>query len=254
MKKSEFIALLCLTGSLMSACVTSTTTGAVPPESNDDDAAEYNYQLGARYYQAQNYDLARDRLQRAIELNDNMAKAYMTLGMTYEALENKRLATEAYKDAIRTAPRDFNIQNGYAVFLCRQRDFEGAGKYFARAANHPENDDAEQTLTNAGLCMMQKPDEVAAERFFRSALESKASYGEALLQLCLLKYKTQDYLGARAFLQRYIAGNTATAGVLYLGAEIEGKLDNARGRKEFVDQLLSEFPDSPEADKVQSDG
>ncbi len=254
MKKSELIALLCLTGFLTSACVTSTTTGAVPPEANDGDAAEYNYQLGARYYQAQSYDLALDRLQRAIELDDNMAKAYMTLGMTYEALENKRLATEAYKDAIRAAPRDFNIQNGYAVFLCRQRDYEGAGKYFERAANHPENDDAEQTLTNAGLCMMQKPDDVAAERFFRAALESKASYGEALLQLCLLKYKSQDYLGARAFLQRYMAGSTTTAGVLYLGAEIEGKLGNARGRKEFVDRLLSEYPDSPEAGKVQSDG
>ena len=44
--------------------------------------------------------------------------------------------------------------------------------------------------------------------------------------------------------------NTVTAGVLNLAAEIEGKLGNRRGRAEFLDQLLREFPDSPEAGKV----
>jgi type IV pilus assembly protein PilF len=178
----------------------------------------------------------------------------MTLGMTYEALENKRLATNAYENAIRVAPRDFNIQNGYAVFLCKQRDFEGAGKYFERASNHPENDNAERTLTNAGLCMMQKPDLAKAERFFREAVERKATYGEALLQLCLLKFQQQDYMNARAFLQRYMSSNRTTAGVLYLAAEIEGKLGNDSGREEFVNRLLREFPDSREAQKVLGSG
>ena len=94
----------------------------------------------------------------------------------------------------------------------------------------------------------------AAERFFRKALEKRPSYGEALLQICLLKYQEQDYLSARAFLQRYMAVNTATAGVLYLASEIEGKLGNDRGQAEFADQLLREFPDSPEAGKVSGSG
>ena len=46
----------------------------------------------------------------------------------------------------------------------------------------------------------------------------------------------------------------STAGVLLLGAEIEGKLGNDSGRAEFVNQLLSEFPDSPEARKALSSG
>ena len=238
---------------MATGCI-STTTGMPAPESDDDDAAEYNYQLGARYYQNESYELARDRLQRAIELEPRLAKAHMTLGMVYEALDNSRLARESYDNSIRVAPRDFNIQNAYAVFLCRQRDFDGASKYFERAGKHPENDDAEVTLTNAGLCMARKPDEAAAERFFRAALDHKSTYGEALLQLSLLKYKQQDYLGARAFLQRFISSNPTSAGVLYLGAEIEGKLDNDRGRTEFVNQLLREYPASPEARKVLSDG
>jgi type IV pilus assembly protein PilF len=252
-KKSEAIALVLLVSFSLSGCI-STTTGTPPPEADDDDAAELNYQLGARYYQKGTYDLARDRLVLAVELDPKMAKAYSTLGLTYEALGNLRLATDSYEKAIKAAPSDFNTQNTYAVFLCKQRDFSGAKKYFEKAASAPTNDFSERTLTNAGVCMAQQPDLAAAEELFRKALEKRPTYGEALLQLCLLKYQQEDFLGARAFLQRYMAMNTATAGVLYLAAEIEGKLGNNRGRNEYVDQLLREFPDSLEARKVGSSG
>ena len=253
MKKSDFIAAILMLGLIVSGCI-STTSGTPAPEADEADAAELNYQLGARYYQNQNYELARDRLKLAVELDPKMAKAYSTLGMTYEALGNLRLATEAYERAVKVAPRDFDVQNAYAVFLCRQRDYEGAKKHFAKAAEHPENDNAERTLTNAGLCMAQKPDVAEAERFFREALERRSTYGEALLQLCLLKYKQQDYMSARAFLQRYMSTNKMSAGVLYLAAEIEGKLGNDKGRMEYVNQLLRDFPDSPEARKALGNG
>jgi len=252
-KKSDFIAAILMLVLIVSGCV-STTSGTPAPEADEEDAAELNYQLGARYYQNQNYELARDRLKLAIELDPRMAKAYSTLGMTYEALGNLRLATESYERAVKVAPRDFDVQNAYAVFLCRQRDYDGAKKHFAKAAEHPENDNAERTLTNAGLCMARKPDVAEAERFFREALERRSTYGEALLQLCLLKYQQQDYMSARAFLQRFMSANKMSAGVLYLAAEIEGKLGNDKGRTDFVNQLLREFPDSPEARKALGNG
>ena len=253
MKKSGLIALALLVSFSLSACI-STTTGAPSPEADDDDAAELNYQLGARYYNSGAYDLARDRLTLAAELDPKMAKAYSTLGMTYEALDNLRLATEAYENAVKAAPNDFNVQNAYAVFLCKQRDFDGARRYFEKAANHPENDNGERTLTNAGLCIAQKPDTAEAEKLFRAALDRRESYPEALLQLCLLKYKAEDYLSARAFLQRFMSSSPSSAGILLLAAEIEGKLGNDRGRSDYMNQLLREFPQSPEARKALSSG
>lgn len=251
MKKSQFPALLVLVGFLVSGCVSTTTTDGIEREPSAE-AAEYNYELGRSYLQKGSYELARDRLERALQIDPRMGKAQMALGMTYEGLGNQRLATEAYEQAVRLAPKDFTILNSYAVFLCKQKEYSEARRYFDKAANHPENDFAEQTLTNAGLCMMQKPDVAEAESFFRQALERKTTYGEALLQLCLLKYQQRDYLGSRAFLQRYMASHRATAGVLYLAAEIEGKLDNDRDRSEYVNRLLREFPESPEARRALS--
>jgi len=240
-------------GFLLTGCI-STTTGTTKSEPDEKAAAELTYQLGARYYNNGNYELARDRLLLSIEKEPRRAAAHTTLALTYEALGNQRLAVQSYQEAIRVAPRDFDVQNAYAVFLCRQKDYDEARKLFDKAIKHPENDYAETTMTNAGICMGQIPDAVAAESYFRAALDRSPNYGEALLQMCLMKFQQKDYLSARGFLQRYMSSSKTTAGVLYLAAKIEDMLDNDRGRAMYEDQLLREFPTSPEARKVLGSG
>lgn len=253
MKKSELILSGAIYLLLLGGCV-STSTGTAQIEPDEADAADLNYQLGARYFQNGNYELARDRLQLSIELSPKNGAAYSTLGRTYEALDNSRLARQAYEDSIRVAPKNFEVQNAYAVFVCNQREFDKAERHFTKAADHPENDNAELTLTNAGVCMLQKPDLQAAESLFRKALDRKKNFPDALLQLCLLKFKQEDYLASRAFLQRFMSANRTTAGILYLGAQIEQKLGDQRARSTYVNQLLRDFPTSPEARKVLETG
>ena len=247
MKSSNLIIPGAVCFLLMAGCISTTTGSITEPVRNDKDAAELNYQLGARYYQQGSYQLARDRLLLEIEIEPKMSVALTTLALTYEALGNIRLATDSYERAMRVAPRDFSVLNTYAVFLCGQKDYSQAKKRFDKAIAHPENDNAEVTMTNAGVCMMQEPDIAAAERYFRMALERKANHSEALLQLCLMKYQGKDYLGARAFLQRYMAVTVPSAEVLFLASRIEDMLGNDRGRTEFEDQLIREFPTSREA-------
>jgi type IV pilus assembly protein PilF len=236
---------------LLAGCVsTTTTTGDMPPEANEDNAADLNYQLGARYYKNGNYDLARDRLLYSLKLNPHRAITYSTLGLTYEALENQRLAREAYEKAIRVEPRNVDALNTYAVYLCRQGEYDEAPKYFDRAVKIPDNDDAYVMLTNAGVCMEQKPDLKKAEEYFREALDRKSNYGEALIQICVLKHNTDDNLHARAFMQRYLATNPPTASVLYLAMQIEKDLGDERAETDYSNRLLREFPTSPEARRV----
>jgi type IV pilus assembly protein PilF len=250
MKTSDFLGLILVGLFAMTGCVSTTTGSVTEPKRDDKEAAQLNYQLGARYYQQGSYELARDRLLLATEIDPKMALAFSTLALTYEALENTRLATEAYENALRAAPRNFDVQNFYAVFLCRQKEFDRARTMFDRAIAHAENDNSQVTMTNAGVCMMQKPDPVAAEKYFRAALEKKANFPEALLQLCLLKYGQEDYLGARAFLARYLTISPPTAELLFFASRIEGQLDNERGKKEFEDQLIRTFPSSEETRMV----
>ena len=238
-----------LLAATLAACI-STTTGVPEPQEDQRDAAQLNYELGARYYRQGSFELARQRLETSLDKDPRNATAWTTLALTYEALDNPRLATESYEKAIRTAPRDYNVQNTYAVFLCRQRRFDEAARYFDRAIDARENDRAENTMTNAGVCMLQKPDAVRAEAYFRQALDRRPNHCEALLQMSVLKHATGDNLSARAFLQRYQACGPMSAGMLYLGAEIEGALGDDRARLDYLNRLLREFPDSEEARQV----
>jgi len=252
-KKSKVLLGVIAALFVISGCI-STTTG--PPEKKADqgDAAELNYQLGARYYRKGDFDLARDRLELALEQNPKNGLAWSALGLTYEALGNLRLAEDAYDNAVRVAPRDYKIQENYAVFLCRQDRFDDARRYFDKAIKAPTNDYSEQTYTNAGVCMMQKPDHVAAEAYLRAALERRPNYGEALLQMSVLFFETGDNLRARAFLQRYLSSNMPTASVLYHAILIEEKLGDDTARRQYTLQLLRDFPDSAEAERIRQSG
>jgi type IV pilus assembly protein PilF len=238
---------------LLVGCV-STTTGKAPPEPNKNDAATANFQLGVRYFQNGNYELARDRLEQSLKIDPNRAVVWSTLGATYEMLGNLRLAEESHDKAVRLAPRDFDVQNAYAVFLCRQRRFDDAVEQLDRSIKAATNDNPEVMMTNAGVCMMQKPDYEQAETYFRQALERRPTHAEALLQMAVLKHSVGDNLSARAFLQRYRTSNKDNAGVLYLCSLIEHELGDDRAQAECADRLLQEYPRSAEAKKLKSAG
>ncbi len=231
--------------SMLCGCVTSTTETRHFEES--DEAAGHNYQLGVQYFRKGNYGLARDRLSRSLDFDPKMASAHSMLALTYVQLGNTRLATEHFDLAVRYGPNDQDVRNTYAVFLCGQGNYDEARKQFDRAINIRENDNPEVMMSNAGVCMAKKPDLELAERYFRQAIARRPSYGEALIQLAALKHRTEDNLTARSFLQRYLAFNEASAAVLYLAIQIETQLGMDREATDYLNQLLRDFPDSPEA-------
>jgi type IV pilus assembly protein PilF len=230
---------------ILCGCVSSTTE--VRRYEPEDDAAEQNYQLGARYFRNGNYELARDRLTRAVELDSRYAAAYSMLALTYVQLDNLRLATESFDQAVRYGPNNKDVRNAYAVFLCGQGEYDEARKQFDKAIEIRTNDNPEVMMSNAGVCMAKKPDLELAEQYFRQALARKSTYSEALIQLAALKFRTEEYLIARAFLQRYLIDNEATPAVLNLAIQIENKLGDDRAATDYMNQLLRDFPDSAEA-------
>ena len=235
------------------ACI-STTTGAPERKENTAEAAKQYYSLGARYYKNGQYELARERLTHALTFDPKSGIAHSVLALTYQALDIPRLAAEHFELAVRYAPRDINVRNSYAVFLCQQRDFDEARSQFERVIKIPENDDPEVMLTNAGVCMAQKPDLALAEQYFRRALTEKPGYGEALLQMALLQRQTGDQLSARGFLQRYLSANPSSAAILYLAVQIEKDIGNARASTDYTNVLLREYPGSAEARRLLETG
>ena len=232
-------------GVAIGGCVSSETVSRA--SNTEEDAADTNYQLGVQYYRNGSYELARDRLERSIEINSRNANAHSLLALTLVQLGNHRLARESFNRAVRIAPGNKDVRNTYAVYLCQQREFDDAIEQFDRAIGIRDNDSAWIEMTNAGVCVAQKPDLTAAEQYFRDALRLRPTYGEALIQMAALKHRTDDNFTARAFLERYLDANPSSSAVLYLAVQIETAEGDDRAATDYMNELLREFPDSAEA-------
>jgi len=237
---------------VLGGCVSSETVSRRSEPS--DDAADRMYDLGAQYYRNGNYALARDRLQRAVDMNPRNATAHYVLALSLVKLGNDRLATEAFTRSVRLEPDNKDVRNAYGVFLCDQGRYEEALEQFDRAIAIRTNDNAWIEMTNAGVCIAQKPDLARAEQYFRDALNRRNTYGEAQIQLAALLYRNEDFLSARAFLERYLASNPSSPPVLYLGIQIETSLDDQRAATDYENALIRSFPESDEARLILSQG
>jgi Tfp pilus assembly protein PilF len=72
--------------------------------------------------------------------------------------------------------------------------------------------------------------------------------------MSVLFFNTEDYLRARAFLQRYMDANPTAAPILYHAIQIEQKLGDDTARRDYTKQLLRDFPPTPEAQRIRQSG
>ncbi len=219
-----------------------------------EDAADQNYQLGARYYRNGSYELARDRLERAIEYDSRMVDAHYLHALTMVELDNDRLAIESFNRAVRLGPNNPDVRNAYAIYLCQKEQYDEAVVQFERAIGIIENEETYLMMTNAGVCVAKKPDPVLAEKYFRDALTVRPTHAEALIQMAALQLGKNDNLRARAFLERYLSANPPTPAVLYLAVQIETGDGDDRAATDYTNQLIREFPESAEARRLLQQG
>lgn len=236
-------------------CVSS-TVGERP--TSDQDAAVANMNLGAGYVRQGRADLAIDPLLRAIDLNPRLADAHIALAIAYTQLGREADAEPHYRRATSLESANADAANAYAAFLCTQGRWSDAEDYFRRAANNPRYETPEVALANAGRCARNAGDLQKAEEYFRAALERNPTYSDALASMIDLSYRGQNYLQARAFLQRYLDVQPPSASLLWLCFNIEQQLENRAGAERCAAQLREGFPDSPEVaelqERLRSDG
>ena len=155
-------------------------------------------------------------------------------------------AEENYRKALSLTPSDAMLLNNYGVFLCRQQRQDEAREKFLAAAKQPFYKTPEVAYNNAGLCALEVNDNAKAEEYFRDALRANPNMPDALYELADLKFKQQEYLHARAFVQRYLDVAPVTPSILWLGVRVERSLDDEAAAEKYARQLKEKFPRSQE--------
>lgn len=228
---------------LIAACSSS-------PKKSDEDlrkAAETNTSLGRQYMDRGQYEIALDKLKRAVANDETYAPAHTLLGVLYESIGELDDAETEFRLAVKYDPTDGDVNNNLGAFLCRNGKPGEADAYFGTALKDPFYSTPGLALANAGSCAISRNELDKAESYLRQSLEKDQRMPAALLPMAEVSYQKKSYLRARAFMQRFEAVAPDTAESLYLGFLIETALGDNKAAESYRDTLYKEFPDSVQA-------
>ncbi len=237
------IALLMLAGCAAGGGASGSLPRARKVDAEAQAAAALQVRLGQGYLTEGELQTARDKLKRALELDPNSVDAHTLMAVLSERINRPKVAEDFYRRAAELKPDDGAVNNNYGAFLCNSGRFEQAKPYFERAIEDPFYATPGVVLTNAGVCAVKAGEIEQAEAYLRQALEFRDGNAIALFELARVHVVKQDYLRARAFLQRYEAGTkTLPPEALELGAVIEERIGDAEAAARYRHRLRSEFP------------
>jgi type IV pilus assembly protein PilF len=236
------VATLAVLASLIAACASSPKSG--DEESSALRAAKTNTELGRQYISRGEYEVALEKLKRAIAFDKSYAPAHTVLAYLYENIGETDLAGKEYKEAVKYAPDDGSVNNNYGAYLCARNRWPEAEPYFTKALKDPFYKTPELPLTNAGLCAFNAGDLDKADKYLRQSIEYDENLPASLLALAKLNYQRGQYLTARAFLQRYEAVASHTEDSLYEGYRIEKALGDQNAADAYRQELIQNYPNS----------
>ncbi len=219
--------------------------------SNKRKAAISNTSLGLEYMKRGQYEVAMGKLKKAIREDPTYAPGHTVIGALYERIGEQELAGKHYKKAYEADPKNGDVNNNYGVYLCQTGKEKLATEHFLKALDDPFYSSPSIALSNAGSCALGNDNYTMAEEYLRRALKIEPDLPDALMNMSRLYFEQNNYLSARAFMQRYEAASTHRAETLLLAYKIEIASNNSRTANTYKLMLENSFPESSETAEVR---
>ena len=158
---------------------------------------------GVCSHSCQNYKVAIDDFQKAVELNSGYAEAYYNLGVSYGDLGEIESAKKAYKNALRINNNYPTAQNNLGQILFTQGEFKESISHFEWALEFkPDFAEAYYNLGNAYLSI---EDLHNAIKLLKKAISVKPDFADAYNNLGIAYLRTGEQELAREFFENAIA-------------------------------------------------
>ncbi len=239
--------VLLITFSLLSACISDFSTANRWPKTERTQA---HIELGMDYLQRGNLKVARERFEKALDIDARSSAAYHGLGLV-EAKGLNLLASRTHlARSVDLDPQNIRAVSDYAVILCELGEVDLAIGVLENT-KIPVSAPTLSLYLALGKCYEAKNILKQAEAAYLEVLTQNPSIRQALLSMGRIRYKLSEYLSARAFMQRYFSTNTISSEALLLAAKVEDKLDNIAGRESYIRQLRKRYPKSEQTTQAR---
>jgi type IV pilus assembly protein PilF len=236
-----------LAGAAVLALVACSSTSRSTRKKEKGDASNYNMQLGMAYLNQGDLGVAKEKLDRALAENPADPNVHSAMAMLQDRLGHPEQADKEFKAALNLGPRNPDVLNNYAVYLCRTGRTDEGVKSFEEAAHNALYRTPEAAYTNAGVCLRGAKRDTQAAMSFQRALQAKPNFSEAAYQLADLDFQRGEVPEARETVDRFIASFEATPDLLLLGARISRKQGDRLAEERFARKLRLDFPGSDQA-------
>ncbi len=228
-------------------CATTSSTNSNENLGLNEKAAQINIQLGVNYLRQGQFELADEKLRRALKQDPSSSTAHWVFALLQERLGENEVAEKHYRKAVSLNPKDSRAHNNYGTFLCNQNRLQEAEKEFLLAIENPLYAQADSAYANAGICTLKIPDKAAAENYFQKSLAINPEQPSALIQMAKLSFERQDYAQCTNYMQSYEKVGKHNSESLWIAFQSASKLGYKAKAEEYANQLKRQYPSSQEA-------
>lgn len=216
-------------------------------EKKQNDASTYNTQLGISYLREGDIPLAKEKLDRALKENPENPQVHSARAMLFDRMGEPAQADTEYKEALRLAPNDPDVNNNYAVYLCQTGRATDGVKRFETVARNALYRTPWVAFTNAGVCLRSAKRNPEAIKNFKQALSIRPNFAEAAYQLGELELQQGNLSDARAQIDSYLSSFEETADLLFLGVRVARAQNDRVAVALYSRKLRLDFPSSAQA-------
>ncbi|HXZ58900.1 MAG TPA: type IV pilus biogenesis/stability protein PilW [Steroidobacteraceae bacterium] len=243
--RAALTAVAALAAAMLTACVTKSSQPL--HMANQQEAAAANTQLGIQYMNQGDLNLAKTKLDRALEQDPSNPAVHSARAMMFTRMNQPAKADEEFRTALRLAPHDPEVINNYAVYLCQNGRTDEGVKRFLEAAHNALYRTPQAAYTNAGVCLRAAKRDDEARVNFNAAIQARPNYAEAAFQLAALDFDHGQLAAARTRIDGYVGTYDATPDLLLLGVRVARAQGDVLGAQRYARRLKLDYPGSDQA-------
>ncbi|MBO6702957.1 MAG: type IV pilus biogenesis/stability protein PilW [Pseudomonadales bacterium] len=227
----------------------STTPATPAPERNSAEVNELlqrQMDLAVGYLRNRDYARAKEKLNRALEIDEKYSPAHATYGLLFQAEGEIELAEKYFKNAIRFSPEDSQARNMYGAFLFSEKRFHEAVKQLEVASENRFYTNRPIVFENLGRSYRRIGDLEGAEYAFTRAIQLNPEQAGATMELADIKFEQQNYVEARNLYRRYSQLAPSTARSLWLCVRLSRIFKNNNEEASCGEALEGIYPNTDE--------
>ena len=213
--------------------------------------AQAHVALALDYLQRGKFDVAREELDLALSVDPRLDTAHHGKGLLYAQMGFVKEAKRSFSRAVDLNTANYVAMNDYGIYLCENREFRKGIGFLRRVKDKSDNQVQTNTLLGLGVCHFGAGDFVLARNYFRQVLEVAPQLPQALLPMAEIAYAENNYLSARAFVERYLDTSFVSERALVLAADTEIQLKDLETARQYAAQLRRLYPSSRKIDQYR---